>query len=98
MMNLNIPSLRRYGDLPVRRLGLFAAVVAAVVMSVVTVAVTTSGRDANGYGSRPVVVATDRHTATTTPTGAGPLVQAPAWQEGSWPGMGSNWFDSHKGQ
>lgn len=83
-MNLNISSLRTYGYLPVRRLGLFAGVVAAVAMSVVTVAVTTSEHDANGYGSRPVVVATDRHTATTTPTG----VQAPAWQGGGWIGTG----------
>ena len=90
-MNLIISSLRRYAYLPVRRLGLFVAVVAAVAMSVVTVAVSTSGRDAHGYGSRPIVVATDRHSATTTTMeipSAGLQVRSAPWQGNGWPGMG----------
>jgi hypothetical protein len=89
-MNLNMSSLRRYGYLRVRRLGLFAAALALLAMGVVTVAETTSERDANGYGSHPVVVAT-RHGDETTSTGvqnAGPQSLEPAWQGQGWPGAG----------
>jgi hypothetical protein len=92
-MKLDISSVRRYcgPSFLVRRVSLLVAALAVLAMSVVTVAVSTYGGAADGIGPRPVVVATDRHTATTTRTGvpsAGAPVQVPAWQGGGWPGMG----------
>jgi hypothetical protein len=91
-MNSNIFVLRLHDNLPsVRRLGLFVAAVALAAMGIVGLAVNISGGTANGFGTRPVLVANNRNdTPVTTPTipSAGAKVIPPAWQGGGWPGMG----------
>jgi len=90
-MNLNIFALRLHDYLPsVRRLGLFVAAVAVVALGIVGAAVNISGGSANGYGTRPVVVANDRNNPVTTTAipSAGARVIPPAWQGGGWPGKG----------
>ncbi len=90
-MNLNVSWPGRYSRLPMRRLGLLVAVAAAVAMSVVSVS--TAGRDANRGAPPETVVASDRHTDTTTTApvmdNGGEVVRAPAWGGGGWPG--ANW-------
>lgn len=75
-----------------RRLGLFVAAVAVAAMGIVSLAVNVFGGDANEYGTRPVVVATDRNNtpATSTPAipSAGARVIPQPWQGGGWPGLG----------
>jgi hypothetical protein len=85
-------------DLPLqfRRLSLSVAFAAALAMCVMTVSGRTSDR--SGEAPSATVVATDRHTETTTTApvvvNGGTVVRAPAWGGQGWPGRswhGGGW-------
>ena len=86
---VKISSPRHHKSCRVRRLFLFVAVVAALAMSVVTVAVSSAGSAPNGNGHHAVVVATKGPSASTiTAPVARPDLVSPAWQGKGWPGPG----------